>query len=388
MLVNHLQKLLRLYRNTAIVLLGCVVIEGFGLNILGDLTSSQLSKLIAVGGFSGIAIAAAEMTRWLLQRMDAHFATQEDPTVPHAFHVLSTGLLAAQWGFLAVIALWTQWPWIISLLALSVASACFICRTKVAITLAAGSLIVLAIQGVLIHSGLPATPKAQSLWAVLITSLQSGLTLLVWFQLGHYIATLVASSNHQVNRLQSLATTDTLTGLINRRLLMHQFQAEFSRARRHQTSLSVAMFDIDHFKKVNDIYGHQVGDRILKELGALIHENVRDCDTVGRYGGEEFCLILPETRQTEAADLMERLRIMVERHVFCMPDNPLTVTISVGLAQLEHRTHHTKEDLILQADAALYEAKQQGRNKVVYGVLPVPKISYTSASQRMSGQLF
>lgn len=378
MLVNHWQKLCRLHRNTALVLILCAGVAWFSANITNQATAATAWMTLGVSATAVVMVIASELSRWLLSRMGA--AVSEESPPPKALPWVTMAMLVGQWVGLSLIAVWSGWLWMVSLLALSVVGACFVCRTRVALGLAIGSGLVLVAQAFL--------PIASTTLPTWVSALQAGLTLLVWFQAGHYVAMLVAGTNHQVNRLQSLATTDALTGLMNRRLLMHQCQAEFSRARRHNADLSVAMFDIDHFKKVNDIYGHQVGDRILKELGKLIQENVRDCDTVGRYGGEEFCLILPETRQTEAADLMERLRVMVASHVFCMPDNPLTVTMSVGIAQWESRTHTCKEDIIHQADAALYEAKQQGRNRVVYGVLPVPKISYTSASQRLSGQLF
>jgi diguanylate cyclase (GGDEF)-like protein len=193
------------------------------------------------------------------------------------------------------------------------------------------------------------------------------------------VSGLMQSSSTQVTRLQSMATTDALTGLINRRLFNLQLQGEWSRARRHHSALCLALFDVDNFKKINDTYGHPVGDRILKELAALVAHNLRDSDIPARYGGEEFALILTETRQMEAAELMERVRVLIERHVFCLPDNPQTVTVSIGVAQFDPKAHTRPEDLVGQADAALYEAKHQGKNRVIYGVLPVPKVSYKSS---------
>ncbi len=192
---------------------------------------------------------------------------------------------------------------------------------------------------------------------------------------GSIVSTLVRSTTHKVNKLQSLAATDGLTGLINRRQFNHQLDAEIARARRYKKPLSLALFDIDDFKKINDFYGHPTGDRILKELGALMTVNVRESDIPARYGGEEFALILPETGQIDAHDLLERLRAMVERTVFCLPDNPMTITISVGVAQLDGDGAKAFE-LIERADAALYQAKKQGKNQVVYGIVPTPKVSY------------
>ncbi|MEB3286551.1 MAG: GGDEF domain-containing protein [Vampirovibrionales bacterium] len=192
-------------------------------------------------------------------------------------------------------------------------------------------------------------------------------------------ASTLYATHDKMLRLQSLAATDGLTGLINRRQFNHQLHSEIARARRHKKPLSLALFDIDDFKKINDMYGHPVGDRILKELGQLVLENVRESDTPARYGGEEFALILPETRQAEAYELLERLRALVEKTVFCLPDNPITATISVGVAQLDAKELNAF-DLVEISDTALYEAKKQGKNRVVYGVVPTPKIQVPGKS--------
>jgi len=200
---------------------------------------------------------------------------------------------------------------------------------------------------------------------------------LIW-ALGHYghiVATVMRSTSNRVSKLQSLAATDGLTGLINRRQFNHQLDSEIARAKRYRSPLSLALFDIDDFKKINDFYGHPTGDRILQELGKLISGNVRESDISARYGGEEFALILPETGQIDAYELLERLRAMIEHTVFCLPDNPMTVSISVGVAQLDPE-HAESYELIEKADAALYQAKKQGKNQVVYGVLTPPKVNY------------
>lgn len=195
--------------------------------------------------------------------------------------------------------------------------------------------------------------------------------------LGHYgniVATLIRSNSTRVSKLQSLAATDALTGLINRRQFNHQLDSEIARTKRYRNPLSLALFDIDDFKRINDLYGHITGDRILKELGHLILTNVRESDIAARYGGEEFALILPETGQIDSYELLERLRAMIEHTVFCLPDNPMTVTISVGVAQMD--VNYTQGfEIIEKADAALYEAKRKGKNQVVYGALTFPKAS-------------
>ncbi len=214
---------------------------------------------------------------------------------------------------------------------------------------------------------------------VMPVSLQIILMLLplIWAlaHFGRIVAAVVQNTSNRVTKLQSLAATDVLTGLVNRRQFNLQLDAEIARAKRYRSPLSLALFDIDDFKKVNDFYGHPTGDRILQELGQLISANVRESDISARYGGEEFALILPETGQIDAYELLERLRAMIERTVFCLPDNPMTITISVGVAQL-NLDHAQSYELIEKADAALYQAKKQGKNQVVYGILPAPKVSY------------
>lgn len=180
-------------------------------------------------------------------------------------------------------------------------------------------------------------------------------------------------TDQKANILQSMATTDMLTGLINRRYFDRRLAEEIARAKRHESNLTLALFDIDFFKRINDTYGHIVGDRILKELGELVLANIRECDISARYGGEEFALILPETTQIEASDLLERLRQLIESYTFMKDETPVLVTISVGIAQFD--PEYTPEDFIKQADAALYQAKKTGRNKVIYGTFTTPKLN-------------
>jgi diguanylate cyclase (GGDEF)-like protein len=184
--------------------------------------------------------------------------------------------------------------------------------------------------------------------------------------LGHILDHVVGVHSHQVETLQSLASTDGLTGLINRRQFNARLQAEVSRAQRHHSPLSLALFDIDNFKHINDYYGHPVGDRILKEMGKLLTQSIRESDVAARYGGEEFALILPETREKEASDLLERIRQAVSETVFCLPDNPITLTVSIGVSDVNLRaSKQSPFELIERADTALYEAKGTGKNKVI-----------------------
>jgi diguanylate cyclase (GGDEF)-like protein len=181
--------------------------------------------------------------------------------------------------------------------------------------------------------------------------------------LGWTIAGIINKINHKALFMHNMATTDALTGLINRREFNRRISEEFSRAKRHKLNLCVALFDIDFFKKINDSYGHNAGDAILKELGKLISSNTRSCDIAARYGGEEFALILPETSQTDAYELMDRLRSLVEKEIFYKKIKPIKATVSVGVAQMESNDKNPLE-FCERADKALYKAKNKGRNRV------------------------
>ena len=160
--------------------------------------------------------------------------------------------------------------------------------------------------------------------------------------------------------LERLAITDPLTGLVNRRGGERNIAKEISRARRHQSPLSAVLFDIDRFKIINDTLGHQTGDRILREISSLLRRTVRAYDTVIRWGGEEFLLVLPGVALTEAQLLAERIRVAVEKLRLSEIGR---VTISGGVATLSG--DFTFESMLTDADARLYQAKDAGRNRIV-----------------------
>ncbi len=160
-----------------------------------------------------------------------------------------------------------------------------------------------------------------------------------------------------------MTIVDGLTEIHNRRYLLDAMEKELSRARRHGRPLSLAMFDIDHFKKVNDNYGHLTGDYVLRELAQTVKKRVRREEVFARYGGEEFVILLPETELGSALVFAEQLRVLVERHRFTFEGRTLKVTISVGVAQLTP-SMTDPEDLIKAADEKLYLAKSRGRNRV------------------------
>lgn len=163
--------------------------------------------------------------------------------------------------------------------------------------------------------------------------------------------------------------TDALTGIYNRRYLDRRLGEEFSRARRHRHPLSLLMLDIDHFKRINDSYGHRAGDEVLKHLGELLMKAVREMDVVARYGGEELMVIAPDAGLDAAVALAERLRQHAESHELVLTNQAsgrqlIRVTISVGVASF-HAGMNSVEELVRMADEALYRAKETGRNRVV-----------------------
>jgi diguanylate cyclase (GGDEF)-like protein len=163
-------------------------------------------------------------------------------------------------------------------------------------------------------------------------------------------------------QVDEVAHTDPLTYLSNRRQIIGDLQREVYRAETYQTLLSVSMLDIDHFKDVNDTYGHTVGDEVLVKLSDLLRENVRHPDFVGRYGGEEFLLILPGTNINSASTQAERLCEQVRQTVMNVKNQEIKITVSIGIAHYRVGVD-TWQKLLNRADKALYQAKQGGRDR-------------------------
>ncbi|HET7082917.1 MAG TPA: diguanylate cyclase [Candidatus Limnocylindria bacterium] len=164
-------------------------------------------------------------------------------------------------------------------------------------------------------------------------------------------------------QVEARAAHDRLTGVVNRETLLSTLGSEIERATRHHKWLSVAFIDIDRFKPINDTYGHHTGDRVLRDIARLISDNIRASDLFGRYGGEEFMLILPETTPEEATVLAEKLRQLVMDHSLTIaPRQTLQVTISIGVAG-DLGSQLQADRLVDQADAAMYAAKSLGRNR-------------------------
>lgn len=164
------------------------------------------------------------------------------------------------------------------------------------------------------------------------------------------------------HKYQLLAHFDPLTNLSNRRIAYDILKREQSRINRNKEVLSVLLCDVDHFKRINDKYGHNAGDIVLVELAKIFTTQVRKQDCVSRWGGEEFLFILPQTSAKNAAIIAEKIRLCVERHQIKYQDNNINVTISIGIAQFEDASNI--DEVINNADKSLYLAKESGRNQI------------------------
>jgi diguanylate cyclase (GGDEF)-like protein len=164
---------------------------------------------------------------------------------------------------------------------------------------------------------------------------------------------------------EKMAMIDSLTGLYNRRQLFNLGQVEFSRACRYNHSISVIMLDIDLFKKVNDVYGHLIGDQVLQQIANRCRSILRTSDIIGRYGGEEFVILLPETKIQQAQNIANRIRLLVLDKPIITDRGDISVSVSLGLSSMEGDCDSRLEWVIDQADQALLKAKASGRNRVV-----------------------
>lgn len=164
-------------------------------------------------------------------------------------------------------------------------------------------------------------------------------------------------------KLEKQASTDSLTGLDNRRSLLSKMEVEIERCKRQSHVFSLFMIDIDFFKKVNDVYGHQVGDMVLKDLSSILKKNARVVDLCARFGGEEFVVVLPETAKEKGAVMAERLRKEVEKRQFAIDGGAIQYTLSIGVT--EWKEGEELESTIARADESLYRAKNEGRNRII-----------------------
>lgn len=191
--------------------------------------------------------------------------------------------------------------------------------------------------------------------------------LFVWLTVALSLQT--AADLQRIDALEAENVTDPLTKVYNRRYLDRRLEEEFARSKRYALHLSVLMLDVDHFKRINDTYGHSSGDAVLSTLGSLLKASFRDLDIVARYGGEEFMVICTNTAIDGAALVAERVRQLIESHQIEIPDGSgasqtIQIRISIGAAGLSASVGN-KEELVQAADQALYRAKQEGRNRVI-----------------------
>jgi len=187
--------------------------------------------------------------------------------------------------------------------------------------------------------------------SIFITLLLWGMA---WMILRHYLQVL----SHQ-RELEKISVTDQLTGLYNRHKLNEVLESELHRAERIKTTFGIIILDIDNFKKVNDVYGHNVGDSVLQELAILLKKTLRITDTLGRWGGEELLIIVPQGDIANEQLLAEKLRLKIEKHIFTTVNH---ITTSFGVAI--YNEGDSIISLIKRADDALYHAKRNGRNQV------------------------
>jgi len=168
-----------------------------------------------------------------------------------------------------------------------------------------------------------------------------------------------------LHHVEALAITDALTGLFNRRRFADVLKREYAVTKRYRNTLSCLLLDLDHFKSINDRFGHDAGDQVLKEVSRRIAASLREVDVPARYGGEEFAILLPHTGKKEAVVVAERLLASLRKHQFRFDSESVTITASIGVAGNADVASGNAEDLVRAADVALYEAKRAGRNRVV-----------------------
>lgn len=198
------------------------------------------------------------------------------------------------------------------------------------------------------------------------------------------IVTDVVELRQSIVELSNLVRTDPLTGIANYRYFSQALEQEIERTQRSGQPTSLIMLDIDFFKKVNDQWGHEVGNQALIHLSRLLQQTVRKLDIPCRYGGEEFAVILPDTNLSACLPVAGRIRQMIEESPLDVAGKPLHMTVSMGITTYTDGQETTVEDLVKQADKYLYQAKESGRNRVCHAKLPRIDIVTTEEKQALS----
>jgi diguanylate cyclase (GGDEF)-like protein len=166
------------------------------------------------------------------------------------------------------------------------------------------------------------------------------------------------------SRIENLAITDELSGVYNRHYFNKTLKREFERSQRYKRPLSLLILDIDNFKEINDQYGHICGDEVIHQFGELFKNHVRESDIIARFGGDEFVVIMPETTSEQAKTVAEKFELLCNEYHFTFQENEISITASIGLAEVDHLGDVKPEDLIHKADYAMYQAKKRGRNQI------------------------
>jgi diguanylate cyclase (GGDEF)-like protein len=217
------------------------------------------------------------------------------------------------------------------------------------------------------HLTLPLVIDGEIIGCISINSDQANMYNVPRLQFFSVFGYQMAASLKHIQRFSTVkreAIYDTLTNLFNRRHFEERLSAETQKAFESESNLSIIMVDIDHFKKVNDTFGHDGGDKVLREIASLLKNSVRQHDTVARYGGEEFVLLLPGAPLDPTNMVAERIRRSVENTPFDMGQTKIRITISLGISNFPIHRMKSKEELVKMADLALYDAKRGGRNRV------------------------
>jgi len=191
-----------------------------------------------------------------------------------------------------------------------------------------------------------------------------------------------------IDRLCTLSMSDGLTGLYNHRYFRLQIQVEIKRAVRFEQPLTLVMIDLDHFKKVNDTYGHTFGDKVLKGFADILRNHLRLSDLSVRYGGEEFAVLLPNTNIEQAYFVAEKLRTKIGDSAFMCGDDPVHITFSAGLAQFRVGADEMYEEFIKRSDDLLYQAKMEGRNRVTCDQTDMDAVRHSEVSINERSNLF